>query len=54
MIPIATSTAQSAKAVFDGTGTPIVFAAVSDPAAAGLTGEDQQLLAGLDDFDFDL
>lgn len=36
VIPIATSTAQSAKAVFDGTGIPIVFAAVSDPAAADL------------------
>ena len=47
VIPIATSTAQSAKAVFDGTGTPIVFAAVSDPAAAGLTGEDCQNITGV-------
>ena len=36
-----------AKAVFDGTGTPIVFAAVSDPAAAGLTGEDCQNITGV-------
>ena len=41
------STAQSAKAVFDGTDTPIVFAAVSDPAAAGLTGEDCQNITGV-------
>ena len=40
VVPIATSTAQSAKTVFDGEDTPIVFAAVSDPTAAGLTGDD--------------
>ena len=38
IVPIATSTAQTAKAVYDGEKTPIVFAAVSDPVAAGLTG----------------
>lgn len=38
VVPIATSTAQTAKAVYDGTDTPLVFAAVSDPDAAGLTG----------------
>ncbi len=38
VVPIATSTAQTAKAVYDGTETPLVFAAVSDPDAAGLTG----------------
>lgn len=47
VIPIATSTAQSAKAVFDGTGIPIVFAAVSDPTAAGLTGSDCQNITGV-------
>jgi len=47
VIPIATSTAQSAKTVFDGDGTPIVFAAVSDPAAAGLTGDDCQYITGV-------
>ena len=47
VIPIATSTAQSAKTVFDGDSTPIVFAAVSDPAAAGLTGDDCQNITGV-------
>ena len=47
VIPIATSTAQSAKTVFDGTDTPIVFAAVSDPTAAGLTGDDCQNITGV-------
>lgn len=46
-IAIATSTAQSAKSVFDGTDTPIVFAAVSDPTAAGLTGEDCRNITGI-------
>lgn len=47
VVPIATSTAQSAKAVFDGDSTPIVFAAVSDPVAAGLTGEDCRNITGV-------
>jgi putative ABC transport system substrate-binding protein len=47
VVPIATSTAQSAKAVFEGTSTPIVFAAVSDPAAAGLTGADCANITGV-------
>lgn len=47
VIPIATSTAQSAKTVFEGEDTPIVFAAVSDPAAAGLTGDDCQNITGV-------
>lgn len=47
VIPIATSTAQSAKTVFDGEDTPIVFAAVSDPTAAGLTGDDCQNITGV-------
>ncbi len=47
LIPIATSSAQSAKAVFEGTDTPIVFAAVSDPVAAGLTGEDAAHFTGV-------
>ena len=40
LVPIATNTAQSAKMVFDDAGVPVVFAAVSDPVAAGLTGDD--------------
>ncbi len=47
VVPIATSTAQSAKTVFDGTSTPIVFAAVSDPTAAGLTGDDCRNITGV-------
>jgi len=47
VVPIATPAAQSAKAVFGGTRTPIVFAAVSDPVAAGLTGEDSKNITGV-------
>lgn len=47
VVPIATSTAQSAKAVYDGESTPIVFAAVSDPVAAGLTGEGSEMITGV-------
>lgn len=47
VVPIATATAQSAKTVFDGEDTPIVFAAVSDPAAAGLTGDDCRNITGV-------
>lgn len=47
VVPIATSTAQSAKTVFDGDTTPIVFAAVSDPTAAGLTGDDCTYITGV-------
>ena len=47
VIPIATSTAQTAKMVFEGTGTPIIFAAVSDPEAAGLTGEGCENITGV-------
>ncbi|MBQ7840868.1 MAG: ABC transporter substrate-binding protein [Lachnospiraceae bacterium] len=47
VVPIATSTAQSAKTVFDTTSTPIVFAAVSDPAAAGLVGDDCANITGV-------
>jgi len=47
IVPIATSTAQSAKSVFDGTETPIVFAAVSNPVAAGLTGDDCKFITGV-------
>ena len=46
VVPIATSTAQTAKSVYDGEDTPIVFAAVSDPEAAGLTGEDCANITG--------
>ena len=47
VIPIATSTAQSAKTVFEDSSLPIVFAAVSDPVAAGLTGEGCQNITGV-------
>ena len=47
IVPIATSTAQSAKSVFDGDDTPIVFAAVSNPVAAGLTGDDCKYITGV-------
>lgn len=47
LIPIATSTAQAAKTVFEGTNTPIVFAAVSDPGAAGMTGEGCENITGV-------
>jgi putative ABC transport system substrate-binding protein len=47
VVPIATPSAQSAKSVFGGTDTPIVFAAVSDPVAAGLTGEDSRNITGV-------
>lgn len=47
VVPIATPAAQSAKSVFGGTKTPIVFAAVSNPVAAGLTGEDAIYITGV-------
>ncbi len=47
LVPIATNTAQSAKMVFDDAGVPVVFAAVSDPVAAGLTGEDSSFITGV-------
>ena len=47
VVPIATSTAQSAKTVFESADVPIVFAAVSDPAAAGLTGSDCTNITGV-------
>jgi putative ABC transport system substrate-binding protein len=47
IVPIATPAAQSAKAVFDGAKTPIVFAAVSNPVAAGLTGPDAKYITGV-------
>ena len=47
LVPIATNTAQSAKMVFEDTGIPVVFAAVSDPVAAGLTGEDCEMITGV-------
>ena len=47
IVPIATSTAQTAKAVYDGEKIPIVFAAVSDPVAAGLTGEGSEMITGV-------
>jgi len=47
VVPIATGAAQSAKTIFAGTTTPIVFAAVSNPVAAGLTGEDSKNITGV-------
>ena len=47
LVPIATNTAQSAKMVFEDTGLPVVFAAVSDPVAAGLTGDDSDFITGV-------
>ena len=47
LVPIATNTAQSSKVVFDETGVPVVFAAVSDPVAAGLTGDDCGFITGV-------
>ena len=47
LVPIATNTAQSAKMVFDDAGIPVVFAAVSDPVAAGLTGDDCGFITGV-------
>ena len=47
LVPIATGGAQSAKAAFEGSGVPLVFAAVSDPEAAGLTGEGSEDITGV-------
>ena len=47
LVPIATNTAQRAKMVFEDTGIPVVFAAVSDPVAAGLTGDDCGFITGV-------
>ena len=47
LVPIATNTAQSAKMVFEDAGIPVVFAAVSDPVAAGLTGDDCGFITGV-------
>ncbi|MBR0464378.1 MAG: ABC transporter substrate-binding protein [Clostridia bacterium] len=47
LVPIATNTAQSAKMIYEDTGVPVVFAAVSDPVAAGLTGEDSYFITGV-------
>ena len=47
LIPIATSTAQTARMVFEDDELPIVFAAVSDPVSAGLTGEGCENITGV-------
>lgn len=47
VVPIATSTAQTAKAVFEGTDTPIIFASVSDPVAAGMVGDGCEYITGV-------
>ena len=41
IIPIATLAAQAMVTAADGTDTPIVYAAISDPESAGLTGLDR-------------
>ena len=46
LIPIATSTAQTARMVFEDDELPI-FAAVSDPVSAGLTGEGCENITGV-------
>lgn len=48
IVPIATPIATTAKTVFEGTNTPIVYAAITDPEAAGLTGVDN--ITGVSDF----
>ena len=50
IVPIATPIATAAKTVFEGTNTPIVFAAVTDPVAAGLTGDGCENITGVSDF----
>ena len=47
LVPIATNTAHSARMVFEDTGIPVVFAAMSDPVAAGLTGDDCADITGV-------
>lgn len=47
VVPIATNTAQSAKVIFEDGAVPVVFAAVSDPVAAGLTGDDSFFITGV-------
>ena len=47
LVPIATNTAQSAKVIFEDGLIPVVFAAVSDPVAAGLTGDDSFFITGV-------
>ena len=50
IVPIATPIATAAKTVFEGTNTPIVFAAVTDPVAAGLTGDGCENITGVSDY----
>lgn len=47
LVPIATNTAQAAKVVFEDDEMPIVFAAVADPVAAGMTGDDCEFITGV-------
>ncbi len=47
LVPIATNTAQSAKNIFADGDVPVVFAAVSDPVAAGLTADDAAFITGV-------
>lgn len=47
IIAIATSTAQTAKSVYIGTDTPVIFSAVSDPNAAGMVGDDCANITGV-------
>ena len=50
VIPITTPDAQSAKAAYAGTGTPIVFAAVTNPEEAGLVGDGCENITGVSDY----
>ena len=47
LVPIATNTAQSAKVIYEDGLIPVVFAAVSDPVAAGLTDEESFFITGV-------
>ncbi|MBR6051723.1 MAG: ABC transporter substrate-binding protein [Clostridia bacterium] len=50
VIPVTTPDAQSAKAAYAGTGTPLVFAAVTNPEEAGLVGEGCENITGVSDY----
>ena len=47
MVGVATPVAMTMQAMTEDNGIPVVFAAVSDPVAAGLTGEDSSFITGV-------
>jgi len=49
VIPIGTKASAAAKDVFGGSGVPVVYAAVNDPAALGLLGNDCTNFTGVGD-----